>query len=70
MHQEKGFKIGWDTKNNRALLLNLACPERLSVQSSASLLYWKYPQVNPNGRGISTLALLCFTLEKQFEIVQ
>jgi hypothetical protein len=33
MHQEKGFKFCLDTRNNRALPLDLAYPECLSVQS-------------------------------------
>jgi hypothetical protein len=37
MRQEEWFKFCFDTKNNRALPLNLACPEHLSVQSLVSL---------------------------------
>ncbi len=70
MRQEEGLKIGLDTKNNRALLLNSACSDHLSVRSIAILPYWKYPKVSPNGRSISTIALLSFTLEKQFETLQ
>jgi hypothetical protein len=37
MHQEEGFKFCLDTKNNGALPLDPACPERLSVRSQADL---------------------------------
>jgi hypothetical protein len=37
MHQEEVFKLCLDTKNNKALPLDPACPERLSVRSSAIL---------------------------------
>jgi hypothetical protein len=37
MRQEEGFKFCLDTRNNRALTLDLACPKRLSVQSSIDL---------------------------------
>jgi len=39
MRQEDRFKFCLDTKNNRALPLDLACPERLSVQSLVDLPY-------------------------------
>jgi hypothetical protein len=39
MCQDKGFKFFLDTKNNKALPLDLACPKCLSVQSPASLPY-------------------------------
>jgi hypothetical protein len=37
MHQEEGFNFCLDTKNNGALPLDMACPERLSVWSPAGL---------------------------------
>jgi hypothetical protein len=37
MHQQEGFKFHLDTKNNEALPLDLACPERLNVHSPAVL---------------------------------
>jgi hypothetical protein len=39
MRQEEVFKFCLDTRNNRALALGPACPERLSVQSPNGLLY-------------------------------
>jgi hypothetical protein len=39
MHQKEGFKFFWNTKNNKALLLDLACPKCINVQSLAGLLY-------------------------------
>jgi hypothetical protein len=39
MHQEEGFKFCLDTKKKKALPLELACPEHLSVQSSTDLPY-------------------------------
>jgi hypothetical protein len=39
MHQEEGFKFCLDTKNNRALPLDPASPEHLSVRSPAGLPY-------------------------------
>ncbi len=38
-HQEEGFKFCLDTKNNKALPLDPACPECLSVCSLAVLSY-------------------------------
>jgi hypothetical protein len=40
MHQQEGFKFCLDAINNRALPLDLACPEHLSVWSPASLPYY------------------------------
>jgi len=37
MRQQQGFKFCLDTKNNKALPLDLACPERLNVHSPAIL---------------------------------
>jgi hypothetical protein len=37
MRQEEGFKFYLDIRNNRALPLDQACPERLSVWSLAGL---------------------------------
>jgi hypothetical protein len=37
MCQEEGFRLCWDTKNNRTLPLDLACPECLIVQSLTDL---------------------------------
>ncbi len=65
-----GVQDWFGHQKNRAFPFNSTCLECLSVQSLDGLTYWKYPQVNPNGRGISTFALLCFTLEKQFETLQ
>jgi hypothetical protein len=39
MCQEEWFKFCWDTRNNKTLPLDLACPERLNVWSPASLPY-------------------------------
>jgi hypothetical protein len=44
MHQEKGLKFGWDIRNNVALLVDPACPERLSVQSLTSLPYHEFDE--------------------------
>jgi hypothetical protein len=38
MRQEKMFKFCLDTRNNGALPLDPACPERLSARSPAVLL--------------------------------
>jgi hypothetical protein len=37
MHQEEGFKLCWDIGNNKALILDMACPQCLNVQSLADL---------------------------------
>jgi hypothetical protein len=37
MRQEEAFKFCLDTRNNEALPLDPACPERLSVRSPAVL---------------------------------
>jgi hypothetical protein len=42
MHQEEGFKFGLDIRDNGALLLDLACPELLSVWSLTSLPYHEF----------------------------
>jgi hypothetical protein len=40
MRQEEGFKIYMDTRNNKALPLDLACLERLSVWSLVDFPYF------------------------------
>jgi hypothetical protein len=39
MRQEEGFNFCLTTRNNKALPLDLACPECLSIQSPAGLPY-------------------------------
>jgi hypothetical protein len=42
MGQEEGFKFCLDIRNNKALPFHLACPERLTIQSSTNLPYYYY----------------------------
>jgi hypothetical protein len=47
MCQEEAFKFCLDTRNNKALLLDISCLERLNVQSIASLPYFILIARNP-----------------------
>jgi hypothetical protein len=61
MHQEERFKFCFDTKNNRALPLDSACPEHLSVWSPANLPY----VLSTNSR--KTLLVRDFTGHKEMK---